>query len=95
MAISAIAKGGSAIWRCGFMTTLSCGAGLLTRVYWTKVKVPLSPQRLGSCGYKLGSRPLGPKETDGLLVRPGKAYTLLTDHLIWCYCTADLRLGFY
>ena len=27
-------------------------------------------------------RPLGPKEIDGLLVPPGKAYTLLTDHLI-------------
>ena len=29
-----------------------------------------------------GPRPLGPKEIDGLLVHPGKAYTLLTDHLI-------------
>ena len=27
-------------------------------------------------------RPLGPKEKDGLFVPPGKAYTLLTDHLI-------------
>ena len=27
-------------------------------------------------------RPLGPKEIDGLLVPPGKASTLLTDHLI-------------
>ena len=27
-------------------------------------------------------RPLGPKEIDGLLVPPGKAYTLPTDHLI-------------
>ena len=26
--------------------------------------------------------PLGPKEIDGLLVPPGKAYTLLTYHLI-------------
>ena len=26
--------------------------------------------------------PLGPKEIDELLVPPGKAYTLLTDHLI-------------
>ena len=30
----------------------------------------------------MGSRPLGPKVIDGLLVPPGKAYnTLLTDHL--------------
>ena len=29
-----------------------------------------------------GSRPFGPKEIDGLLVPPGKAHTLLTDHLI-------------
>ena len=26
----------------------------------------------------LGPRPLGPKEIDGLLVPPGKAYTMLT-----------------
>ena len=32
--------------------------------------------------YFEGPRPLGPKEIDGLLVPPGKAYTLLTDHLI-------------
>ena len=32
----------------------------------------------------LGPRPLGSKEIDGLLVPPGKAYTLLTDHLITC-----------
>ena len=25
---------------------------------------------------------MGPKEKDGLLVPPGKAYTVLTDHLI-------------
>ena len=30
----------------------------------------------------MGPRPLGPKEIDGLLVPPGKAYTLLTDHLV-------------
>ena len=30
----------------------------------------------------MGTRPLGHKEIDGLLVLPGKAYTLLTDHLI-------------
>ena len=30
----------------------------------------------------MGPCPLGPKEIDGLLVPPGKAYTLLTDHLI-------------
>ena len=29
-----------------------------------------------------GSCPLGPKEIYGLLVPPGKAYTLLTVHLI-------------
>ena len=29
-----------------------------------------------------GPCPLGPKETYGLFVPPGKAYTLLTDHLI-------------
>ena len=29
-----------------------------------------------------GPRPLGPKEIDGLLVPPGKACSLLTDHLI-------------
>ena len=30
----------------------------------------------------MGTHPLGAKEIDGLLVHPGKAYTLLTDHLI-------------
>ena len=30
----------------------------------------------------MGPCPLGPKEIDGLLVPPGKAYSLLTDHLI-------------
>ena len=30
----------------------------------------------------MGPSPLGPKETDGLPVPPGKAYTLLTDHLM-------------
>ena len=30
----------------------------------------------------MGPRPLWPKEIDGLLVPPGKAYTLLTGHLI-------------
>ena len=30
----------------------------------------------------MGPRPLGPKEIDGLLVPPGKAYTLPADHLI-------------
>ena len=29
-----------------------------------------------------GPHPLGPIEIDGLLVLPGKTYTLLTDHLI-------------
>ena len=29
-----------------------------------------------------GPRPLGPKEIDGLLLPPGKACSLLTDHLI-------------
>ena len=29
----------------------------------------------------MGSLPLGPREIDGLLVPPGKASTLLTDHL--------------
>ena len=32
----------------------------------------------------MGPRPLGPKERDGLLVPPGKAYTQLTGHLITC-----------
>ena len=31
---------------------------------------------------KFGPRLMGPKEIDGLLVPPGKAYTLLTGHLI-------------
>ena len=30
----------------------------------------------------MGSRPLEPKEIDGLLVPPGKAYTLLTGRRI-------------
>ena len=30
----------------------------------------------------MGPRPLGPKENNGLLVHLGKAYLLLTDHLI-------------
>ena len=29
-----------------------------------------------------GPRPLGPKEIDGLLVPPGKAYSMLTGYLI-------------
>ena len=29
----------------------------------------------------VGPHSLGPKETDGLLVPPGKDYTILTDHL--------------
>ena len=33
----------------------------------------------------MGTRPLGPKEIDSLLVPPGKAYTLLTGHLITGY----------
>ena len=32
-------------------------------------------------GGNMGSRPLGPKVIDGLLVPPGKAYKLLTDYL--------------
>ena len=39
------------------------------------------------CATKQGTKldglcPLGPKETYGMSVLPGKAYTLLTDHLI-------------
>ena len=30
----------------------------------------------------LNPRPLGPKEIDGLIVPQGKAYKLLSDHLI-------------
>ena len=30
----------------------------------------------------IGPRPLGPKEIDGLLMPPGKAYTMLTGYLI-------------
>ena len=30
----------------------------------------------------MGTHPLGAKEIDGPHVDPGKAYTLLTDHLI-------------
>ena len=30
----------------------------------------------------MGPCPVGPKEIDGLLVSPGKTYTLLNDHLI-------------
>ena len=33
-------------------------------------------------GWEYGHCPLGPIEIDGLLMPPGKAYTLLTDHLI-------------
>ena len=33
-------------------------------------------------GWQYGPRPLGPKEIDGLLVPPSKAFSLLTDHLI-------------
>ena len=46
------------------------------------------PQSMGSNMYPqsmLGPRPLGPKEIDGLLVSPGKASLLLTDHLITGY----------
>ena len=32
-----------------------------------------------------GPRPWGPKEIDGLLVSPGKAFSLMTDHLITGY----------
>ena len=34
--------------------------------------------------WNMDPRPLGPKDIDGLLLPPGKAYTLLTDHLITC-----------
>ena len=37
---------------------------------------------LGWSGGNMGLRPLGPKEIERLLVPPGKAYTLLSDHLI-------------
>ena len=37
---------------------------------------------VGWSGENMDSRPFGPKEIDGLLVPPCKAYTLLTDHLI-------------
>ena len=33
----------------------------------------------------MGTRQLRPKEIEGLCVPPGKAYTLLTDHLITGY----------
>ena len=33
-------------------------------------------------GWEYRPYPLGSKEIDGLLVPPGKAYLLLTDHLI-------------
>ena len=36
----------------------------------------------GLSSGNVGPRPLGPEVIDGLLVPPGKAYTLLTDHLI-------------
>ena len=36
-----------------------------------------------TCNQQSGApRPLGPKEIDGLLVPPGTACSLLTDHLI-------------
>ena len=41
-----------------------------------------STTQSGRGGGNMGSRPLGPKEIDGLLVSPGKACSLLTDHLI-------------
>ena len=34
--------------------------------------------------YSTGHRALGPIEIDGLFVPTGKAYTLLSDHLITC-----------
>ena len=37
---------------------------------------------LGWSGRNMGPRPLEPGEIDGLLVPPGKASKLLTDHLI-------------
>ena len=37
--------------------------------------------REGWSGGNMGLRPLGPKEIYGEPVPPGKAYTLLTDHL--------------
>ena len=33
----------------------------------------------------MGTRPLGSKEIDGLLLPPGKMYTPLTDHLMILY----------
>ena len=36
----------------------------------------------GWLGENMGPRPFGSKEIDGLLVPPGKASTLLTDHRI-------------
>ena len=38
----------------------------------------------------MGPRPLRPKEIDGLLVAPGKAYSRLTDDLVTGY---PLRSG--
>ena len=42
--------------------------------------VHIQPEELS--GGNTGPRPLGPKEIDGLRVLPGKAYSLLTGHLI-------------
>ena len=42
-------------------------------------------------GWEHEPRPLGPKETGGLSVSPGKAYTLLTDNLksLWLEPTQE------
>ena len=37
--------------------------------------------KLRVVGWEYGPPPIGPKEIDGMLVPPGKAYVLLTDHL--------------
>ena len=43
------------------------------------MQAAMCPTCSGTNGCQ-GPRPLGPKEIDGLLVSPGKAYTLLSDY---------------
>ena len=53
--------------------------GLVTRYNTDQLN---TNQSLRVVGWEHGPCPLGPKEIDGLLVPPGKASSLLTDHLI-------------
>ena len=56
------------------MQNITCQAYVETSTLYKRIQL--------LAGWVYGTRPFGPKEIDGLLVPPGKASTLLTDHLL-------------